>query len=376
MPAINAYQAVLRATDNRLPPDIFDRTVSRNNSPEAANFLKVGRSYDLSIQDFADVDYYQIDVPPYSDVQIQLFYVPALGTLHLAPGRADWDKSLKPDGELITSSSVLEGKYEFSVYSPDKIPNIYDVSVNINPVGLQPDEFDIVPPYNNTIWNSGVLNFAATDNYGVTLHVPSDVDWYRFSVPSAPKSKFPLHFHLSMASDFAVATWIMSDKSTEPVFSDVTDSVDLSLPAETQYIVSVTAPKITRYRIDGGFYLDKGSWPDFRGIGPIKPKLEWINPGDPPIQFTVIEHPKLFVFTGTGRMREVRLDGENVHVELLDEHGRLLERGVVSANSQHPGERIGLENAVSGKTYVMRVEQIKNQGNVKLSPRQFQLSVQ
>ena len=227
VPAINAYQAVLRATDNRLPPDIFDRTVSRNNSPEAANFLKVGRSYDLSIQDFADVDYYQIDVPPYSDVQIQLFYVPALGTLHLAPGRADWDKSLKPDGELITSSSVLEGKYEFSVYSPDKIPNIYDVSVNINPVGLQPDEFDIVPPYNNTIWNSGVLNFAATDNYGVTLHVPSDVDWYRFSVPSAPKSKFPLHFHLSMASDFAVATWIIDDKSTEPVFSDVTDSVDL-----------------------------------------------------------------------------------------------------------------------------------------------------
>ena len=140
--------------------------------------------------------------------------------------------------------------------------------------------------------------------------------------------------------------------------------------------MNVTAPKITRYRIDGGFYLDKGSLPDFPWIGPIKPKLEWINPGDPPIQFTVIEHPKLFVFTGTGRMREVRLDGENVHVELLDEHGRLLERGVVSANSQHPGERIGLENAVSGKTYVMRVEQIKNQGNVKLSPRQFQLSVQ
>ena len=96
---------------------------------------------------------------------------------------------------------------------------------------------------------------------------------------------------------------------------------------------------------------------------PIRDKIKWIDPGDPPIDNWLFGPDEFFSFGKNTRTNVVRLSSQGLHVSLLDENGK----GQFDGQQQF-GELLSLAGTQDGTNLVLRVQRVITDENPDQQP--------
>jgi hypothetical protein len=337
---VNAFRAVSAAADDRMPPDSFEP----NDTPSAAASLAPGDYPSLSIEAAGAVDGYRVHLDDYASLDVFIRFMADLGDVTFDVVR-EGGGPIGVSGVHVASTRndrsyhaelVPPGDYRIDVHG--EAPNAYDLSVVTGPASLSPDAFEVDDSF-------ATAASPAWGSYAVTLHLPTDVDFYAFVAP-------PLTSKLVRGYEFRIDA---SDRPLTATLLDATGAVvasgadAIAVPPGGTYVARIAGPR-TRYNFTFAAKVDPAIFPNFTPALP--PDLTFVNPGDPPAPGIVVDGPVWYVFERGPSVDGFQVDGPNVHVTLFDGNGALVAEGSSVATGR---EIAWLANVVAQGPLLARV---------------------
>jgi Subtilase family len=371
---VDAYAAVLAAMGGRLPYEEADA----HATPQTARALRVGPGGALmpfllrSAPELAALasktgqNWYKFAVSGFSTLDVQLNFYPLLGNVGVALVPDDPDGRALSDlvqsfsrGSAHLSGVLAPGSYKLSVSGG---LNLYELSVRIADASLPKDEFE----GNDSFEKSTRFILRESEpppllrelahpagKYDLTLHAPSDEDFFRVD----PKPANPLTVPTLRVS--------LSDAPLDVVVLDAEKKVldqrlgvrsaKLTFPRVGTSFVRISGARQTRYRLTLRLEVDPAHLP---GSVQEQAVIPLPDLGDPPFQvddgvthvgFQVDSRPASNVLALASE------DGQRLRVDLLDSGGQVVRTGSSRQDARRESVQLSVEALAPG-TYVLRVQ--------------------
>lgn len=236
---LNAFEAVRRASEYRLPADRFEP----NDTPAAARTLATGVQQDLTIGRANDIDYFRLAAGGPRFLDLGLNYPGRLGRTSLPPigreatqscGSVEQVAHVRGPDTLGATYRISAGSFVWAVTSPGN-PLPYHMHVNLRNATVAADAHEPNDTF-GTARNLGDGGFV----HG-TLHAPGDVDFYRVYSQGAFSTMV-----LSMASSARV------ESSDTPLTLELFNAGQQSLASSTSSADCATQASVA---IPQGFHV-------------------------------------------------------------------------------------------------------------------------
>uniref|UniRef100_A0ABV6B3T9 S8 family serine peptidase n=1 Tax=Deinococcus oregonensis TaxID=1805970 RepID=A0ABV6B3T9_9DEIO len=356
---LNAFEAVKKAADFRLPPDRFEA----NDAPASATVLTPAQHDDLTIHAGSDVDRYRFTTTGPTEATLNFRHADGVGKVGFANYGLNKVVGCGDPIEL-ANASVLNGrqvKYrlpagDFSFVLAGGQPMPYDLGLSVNSRSILPDKYEFnaanVQTGNDTRTQA---SFIGDGGYlSSSLHVNTDVDFYTFysrgntnnitgemkSLARVEGADGPLILR-AFTSD---GTLVGLDASS----GDCADQARLVVP---QGFITVAVSGSAA----GEYSLWLGSTGEQHPVLSVKQLIYLILHPNVPVELTLrepIEHFLINKVSDLG-LSSVELRGAGLHLTLYSEAGSLIAEG--ESFQGGAGERIELAQALPEQRYVLRV---------------------
>jgi hypothetical protein len=371
---VDAYAAVLAAMGGRLPDD----EAESHATPQTARQLKAGPGGALmpfrlrsdprraALSSKLHSNWYKFQTDAFSQFDLQLRFYALLGAVSVTLEPDDDDS--RANAELATSMTpglvhitglIAPGSYKIFVRGSI---NLYELEVRLSDAVLATDEFERNESFEASTHfrlvdapDASAIPSALTHEagrYELTLHAPNDKDFFRIE----PILKNPLDVPILRitGSDLPLDITLF-DASREMVSKDVgVRAAKLTLPRDAVSFVQIAGQRPTRYRLTLRLELDPAHLP-----GPLEKEAAVPLPdlGDPP--FRVDEGMSHVVFNVEAASRAsvlalAAVEGQALHVELLDNTGAVLRTATRRENSQQESVELDVKGLAPGN-YLLRI---------------------
>lgn len=323
---LNAFGAVRRAADHRLPADRFEPNENVGN----ATPLSAGRFEDLNLDRPNDLDLYRMTVTGPRNVTVSLSYPDGLGRMALPAFARDGTQSCayveqSAYGHALNALSatyrVGAGTFVFGV-NGNSNPLPYHMEVAESTATVLIDQYDAAAP-NDTrqtasyTFDGGYIN--------ATLHTLSDVDHYQvysqggFSTMVLSLSSYAV----VETSDIPLTIELLNNEGA--VTASNTSSSDCGSQARVDmpqgfHVVRVSGEGIGAYRLWIGSYAEQHPLIDMERL------IYLILHPNEPIEFSLLDPEMWFAvnYLGDLGMDGLRLEAAGLHMRLFDEAGENL----------------------------------------------------
>lgn len=330
---LNAYEAVRRAAEHRMPADAYEP----NESGAAARTLTAGAQTGLTIDRTNDADFFRLAAAGARFVDLGLNYPGRIGRPSLPPFGTETSQScggleqialVRGANTLGATYRVATGSFVWAVTSPGN-PLPYDMHVNVRSAPVSADGFEP----NNTL---GTATNVPSGYVSGTLHSSFDVDVYGVYSEGAFSTMV-----LSMSSLARV------ESSDAPLTLELFNSGQQFLGSSTASAgcasqASIAIPQGFHFvRVSGAaageYRLWLGSQATQHPVLDISVIIYLILHPNVPVEFVLREPEAWFVlshvsdYPSTG----LRLEGAGLRLALYSEDGQqLLGESVTSADLQ------------------------------------------
>jgi len=235
----------------------------------------------------------------------------------------------------------------YRVWLTGYAPTNYNMTLGITSTGLSPDIFEV----NNTVATPA---FLPEGDYDVNLHVPTDVDYYQFTVADPgfvifgsyvfeiSNSDFPINVEL-----FDAASMTLIDSS--PGVKGYKRVIGGDLYGK-KLLVHLTGGVKTRYEIQRSMRIDHHRFDDFVAYDPFW----WLGGG--PVE-EVIDGPEDWVAVQVPRESGIiNLFNSSLEISLYDLNGRLMLQGspLFDGDFQY-GQALNLADMRPGSVVLLRI---------------------
>lgn len=326
---VDAYEALLAALDGRIRSDFWEPDDTQGQAVDGGSgptILLSPRTDD----DGGDFDWVRFTVGDWSRLRVELDYMPPLGDFHVnfhatEGGHFAWGSLpiRRADGADWVLSEVNPGEYRILVTGDG--PSVYDQTIRITAVPLQPDVFEV----NDTPANASAPSSATT--HDLTLHTMGDVDVHRVVVQTLSVA---LHYQFQIVdAAFPVDVSIAATSAPGTVLWQALATTATKVTLDPgDYLVTIRPrDRTTRYKMRTGVVsaLD--------GIGEaleLEPDFFVIGPS--PIEGWLLGMRDALVFVRTRdltRFDTVRVRGAGIDASLLATDATVLDEGAALDDS-------------------------------------------
>ena len=361
---LNAYQAVLGAINNALPPGTFEEP---NNTQGTAKQMVIAAPNllqplgETTLSNGFDWDFHRFDTTEYADITVVLNYVRPLGGvgMELLPDDPDTlafenaSDISNPGRQVITLRQAPPGGYVVKVRGG--APNYYTLRVILAPRPLAPDGFE----NNNTRATAAEVRLRTATKYDLlgahifyqggydaNIQNPADVDWYHVTDIGDRALCYPC---CQLDSDAPLDVTLYGPDGTSRLFPQI-KFLNLRLPKPECWI-EVRSARATRYSIAFTYMLDKDQLPDPHQLPDIEIIPDWWP--DPPFQLRQWE--KWFEITVNEELRQhgsLELKGDGgLTWDLLTPERTVLKSGPAQSDGR---QMLDVRDLAPGK-YLLRV---------------------
>jgi len=344
--ALDAREAVKLAAKSTLPPDAAEP----NDSAAQATSITPGQPK-TGLTLFPDKDYFRFALTDYATVQLSVERARLLGNVSVSftqasNGAAPVDPTLTTwTGGTLKTAMLGPGDFTFAVKGDDL--SVYDLRVDTSPVFLAPDVYEP----NETLPTARLMKRGT---HFANRHVPTDLDFYAFPVPSLPLLQV-FTFRVLLADQ---PVWLRLSKDGAQVATTTpSKSASFTIDEPGNYVIEVSSTGRNRYAFHAGTELN----PSVFGELPVPAaQIPIIDPTDETTRWMVGPRD-VFGFTQSARnltaYGSLALEGAGLHLKLFSSAGVVLAQGTpVALPDGAFGERLALEATTAGQTYLLTVE--------------------
>ncbi len=283
---VDAFAAVLAAMGGVLPADLAE-SAARNDTPETAAMLyplgangalvplgNLGDREAAALSQRADVDWYRFRVNDFSTFTLDLGFYPLLGPVRATLVPDDPDSRAEEDvvatfsrGVTHLAGPLAPGDYKLRI---DGSMNLYELSVNLSPAPIGPDEFERNDSFEEaTQFRLRTPGAPAPAFPAVFLHGPGrypltihdgDRDFFRIQVD--PSGALPSVATMRFSGTDALLDVTVYDADRTVVSRQTgVRAPTLNLLQDVVSFVEVTASRPTRYTMNVQYEIDQAHLP-------------------------------------------------------------------------------------------------------------------
>lgn len=373
---VNAEDALLRVTNNRLRADAYE--------PPRTGPFPQGAYNNLTIHEPEDTDAYRLVVPDHSRLDLSYVYASQLGTVSIARLQKVKGCGVHQDVRTVEHPAMSRGDYHVGYMSPgtysirfrgtdptdpsfrrtDITAYSLDWRLTPTPAPAHPiDSFEVHGTFTDNDDFARAYFSNTTFGRPATLHNDTDVDFYK--IESQRETELTPDARI-LATKFWIENPQMSLKVT--LFDAHGQAVDgaetgpecngfinLIIP-KGQYFVKVESPN----KGTGSYYFTfaptdesafRPNFPLYRS--PLKIERQRLN-----IESLLTTPAVDYIIVPDGLSKDIVVTGRDLHLSLITLDGTILEEGkpIADVGADKPfGEVVSLAQATIGKSYVVRL---------------------